>query len=290
MLRVTLFELAAIDNSIVMSAEEIEEKVVIEQRLLKLDEVFVYRIPPMRSADGHRAEDWNLAKPLQTCSLIVNRLDAALCINIMAERPKANAPPGATESYLFAQSTIKVGADDHKKLEHWVESVIDSSRYFAVRIRDSKTGREAFIGVGFRERNDATNFRMTMEDYCNALRKEEKAQELHRQFEQSIEDQSCEKEDGVREGQSSLPPAMSNLSLKEGEKIHINIKGGGGGSKRVTPAKSSKQTPKKGGLVGLRKPPPPPSDATKEASSAENTKDTSPDGDEEEDEWGDFEG
>ncbi|KAL7451866.1 hypothetical protein ACHAWC_006691 [Mediolabrus comicus] len=274
-----------------MPAEEIEEKVVIEQRLLKLDEVFVYRIPPMRSADGHRAEDWNLAKPLQTCSLIVNRLDAALCINIMAERPKANAPPGATESYLFAQSTIKVGADDHKKLEHWVESVIDSSRYFAVRIRDSKTGREAFIGVGFRERNDATNFRMTMEDYCNDLRKEEKAQELHRQFEQSIEDQSCEKEDGVSEGQSSLPPVISNLSLKEGEKIHINIKGGGG-SKRVTPAKSSKQTPKKGGLVGLRKPPPPPSpdvnsDATKEASSAENATNN---GDEEEDEWGDFEG
>lgn len=279
-----------------MSAEEeIEEKVVIEQRLLKLDEVFVYRIPPMRSADGHRAEDWNLAKPLQTCSLIVNRLDAALCINIMAERPKANAPPGATESYLFAQSTIQVAADDHKKLEHWVESVIDSSRYFAVRIRDSKTGREAFIGVGFRERNDATNFRMTMEDYCNDLRKEEKAQELHRQFEQSIEDQSCGREDGISEGQSSLPPAISNLSLKEGEKIHINIKGGGG-SKRVTPAKSSKQTPKKGGLVGLRKPPPPPSpdansDATKEASSAENATNTSPDGDEEEeDEWGDFEG
>lgn len=279
------------------SEEEIEEKVVIEQRLLKLDEVFVYRIPPMRSADGHRAEDWNLAKPLQTCSLIVNRVDAALCINIMAERPKANAPPGATESYLFAQSTIQVAAD-HKKLEHWVESVIDSSRYFAVRIRDSKTGREAFIGVGFRERNDATNFRMTLEDYCNALRKEEKAQELHRQFEQSIEDQSCEKEDGASEGKSSsLPPAMSNLSLKEGEKIHINIKGGGS-SKRVTPAKSSKQTPKKGasGLVGLRKPPPPPSpdansDATKEeASSAENATNTSPDGDGEEDEWGDFEG
>ena len=281
-----------------MSAEEeIEEKVVIEQRLLKLDEVFVYRIPPMRSADGHRAEDWNLAKPLATCSLIVSRLDAALCINIMAERPKANAPPGATESYLFAQSTIQVGADDHKKLEHWVESVIDSSRYFAVRIRDSKTGREAFIGVGFRERNDATNFRMTMEDYCNALKREEKAQELHRQFEKSLEDQSGEgEEDGAEHQSSTLPPAMSNLSLKEGEKLHINIKGGGG-SKRVTPS-ASKQTPKKGassGLIGLRKPPPPPAaipDATKEVSSTENATSKAPDDvvDDDDDEWGDFEG
>ena len=265
--------------------EEASEKVVIEQRLLKLDEVFVYRIPPLRSADGYRAEEWNLSKPLATCSLLVNRLDAALCINLMAERPKANAPPGATESYLFAQSKIKVGSDDHK-LTHWVESVIDSSRYFAVRIRDPKTGREAFIGVGFRERNDATNFRMTMEDYCNALKREEKARELYRQFEQSLEDQAGEGEDnGVEKSLS----AMSNLSLKEGEKIHISIKGSGG-SKRVTPVTSDKQTAKigaSGRLVGLRKPPPPPVanlDAAK-ASSAGIATNNSPD-----DEWGDFEG
>lgn len=30
------------------------DKVVMEQSLVKIDEVFVYRIPPMRSADGHR--------------------------------------------------------------------------------------------------------------------------------------------------------------------------------------------------------------------------------------------
>jgi len=263
------------------TSEAEPEKVVIEQRLLKLDEVFVYKIPAMRTSDGHRAEDWNLAVPLATCSLIVNQRDDSLCINIMAERPKANAPPGATESYLFAQSIIQVKSDQSShKLEHWVEPVVDSSRYFAIRIRDSRTGREAFIGAGFRERNDATNFRMTLEDYLNALKREEKAQVLHRQFEQSLEEkQAGEGENG---GEQALP-AMSNLSLKEGEKIHINIKGGGG-SKRVTASTSNKQTPKKG-LVGLRKPPPPPDAdlATTKASSAEKKE-------EEEDQWGDFEG
>jgi hypothetical protein len=275
-----------------ISEEEEVEKVVIEQRVLKLDEVFVYKIPAMRSADGHRAEDWNLAKPLATCSLVANRLDDSLCINIMAERPKANAPPGATESYLFAQSIIQMKSQKRShKLEHWVEPVVDSSRYFAMRIRDSKTGREAFIGLGFRERNDATNFRMTMEDYVAALKREEKAQELHRRFEQALEDQSGEGQDGAEQ---SLP-AMSNLSLNMGEKIHINIKGGGGGSKRVAP---TKQTPKKGasvGLVGLRRPPPPPPDATTaaaEASTAEHNASNSPEKkkEEDDDEWGDFEG
>jgi len=271
--------------------EEESEKVVIEQRLLKLDEVFVYKIPAMKTADGHRAEDWNLATPLATCSLIVNRRDDSLCINIMAERPKANAPPGATESYLFAQSIIQVKSDQSShKLEHWVEPVVDSSRYFAMRIRDSRTGREAFIGIGFRERNDATNFRMTMEDYVAALKREEKAQVLHQQFEQSLEHQSAEGGDG----EEQPLPSMSNLSLKEGEKIHINIKGNGG-SKRVTPAASNKQTPKKG-LVGLRKPPPPPPDVdavAAKASSVENTVSNTQEKEEDEeegDEWGDFEG
>eukprot|EP00574_Skeletonema_japonicum_P007463 CAMPEP_0201716004 /NCGR_PEP_ID=MMETSP0593-20130828/2078_1 /ASSEMBLY_ACC=CAM_ASM_000672 /TAXON_ID=267983 /ORGANISM="Skeletonema japonicum, Strain CCMP2506" /LENGTH=281 /DNA_ID=CAMNT_0048205677 /DNA_START=59 /DNA_END=904 /DNA_ORIENTATION=- len=274
------------------STDEAEsEKVVIEQRLLKLDEVFVYKIPAMKTADGFFAADWNLATPLATCSLIVNRRDDSLCINIMADRPKANAPPGATESYLFAQSIIQVkSAKSSHKLEHWVEPVVDSSRYFAMRIRDSRSGREAFIGIGFRERNDATNFRMTMEDYVAALKREEKAQVLHRQFEQSSEHQSSEGDGG---GEQQPLPAMSNLSLKEGEKIHININGGGG-SKRVTPAATKKVTPKKG-LVGLRKPPPPPDAnvATTRASFTGNTATSNTqekDAEEDDDEWGDFEG
>lgn len=193
----------------------------------------------------------------------------------MAERPKANAPPGASEAYLFAQCVIQVKSDKKShKLEHWVEPVVDSSRYFAMRIRDSISGREAFIGIGFRERNDATTFRMTLEDYVNALKREEKAQELHRQFEQSLEQESVEGKDGAEQPL----PAMSNLSLKEGEKIHINIKAGSGSSKRVTPTTTKKQTPKKGTssrLIGLRKPPPPP---------------PSPDDDDDDDEFGDFEG
>ncbi|KAL9180247.1 hypothetical protein ACHAXT_008217 [Thalassiosira profunda] len=261
-----------------MSIQEGEgdAKVVIEQRLLKIDECFVYRIPPMRSADGHRAEDWNLAKPLATCSTQIVRRDNDLCINIMAERPKPGAPAGAVESYLFAQSAIQVDfSDPSHKIEHWVNPVVDSSRYFAVRIKDSKTGREAFVGVGFRERTDATNFRMSIEDYINSLRREEKAAELHKQFEmQAMSDSDDEK----------LPLPKSSLSLKEGEKIHVTIKGKRGGS--VSP-KVKKNTL---GLAGLKKPPPPPGAAPTASESSSEHGSATEDKPAEDVDWGDFEG
>jgi len=265
-----------------------DERVVIEQRLLKIDEIFVYRIPPMRSADGHRAEDWNLAKPLATCTLHVTRRDNTLCINIMADRPKLGAPEGATENYLFAQSeiTIDVSTSPSQKLEYWVDPVTDSSRYFAVRIKDSKTGREAFIGVGFRERSDAVNFRMCLDDYIDSLKREEKAEQLRRRFEESLTIKTTtdgeDDEQAVDDNMSSLP--KSNLSLKEGEKLHINI---------VTT--TNRKTPKvKGtGLLGaLKKPPPPPdastaseSSTSDQGSACNNASSESADID-----WGEFEG
>jgi len=257
-----------------------DERVVIEQRLLKIDEIFIYRIPPMRSADGHRAEDWNLAKPLATCSLVVARRDNDLCVNIMAERPKEGAPRGATENYLFAQSNIRVDLADpsHNKIEHWVNPVVDSSRYFALRIKDGKSGREAFVGVGFRERTDAVNFRMSIEDYINSLKREEKAAELQREFEQSLsvgEKSSSKGGGGV--DVAKLPLPKSSLSLAEGEKMHINIK-----SKRAKPANQSAKS-KTGGLIGLKKPPPPPdaSPASDDGISTTNSNEV---------EWGEFEG
>lgn len=248
------------------------DAVTIEQRLLKVDELFVYRIPPMKTAEGHRAELWNLATPLMTCSLIVNRKDESLCVNIMAERPKPNAPAGATETYSFAQSNISVDlSKPGNQLEHWVVPVVDSSRYFALRIQNPNTGKEAFIGIGFRERLDATNFRMSMEDYVNSLKREMKAKEMHEQYEQST---NLETEDSS----GAEPLGVSQFTLKEGEKIHVNIK-------NKTPRKRQPIDGNKTGLIGLRPPPPPANDATsRRQNTQENT--VAP----EDDEWGDFEG
>ena len=269
-------------------------KVVLEQTLLTCPEVFVYRIPPMMTSGGHRAEDWNLANPLATCSLVVMRRDDACLLRLMAERPKKGGPPGATEPHLFAKCCIELDfADPTKRIEHWVEAVVDSSRYSVVRISDERTGREAHVGVGFRERADAVNFRMSLQEYENALRRERKAEAMHDEYERShpagggegTADAAAAAADGSATppggdsltppssagGPSSLP-AMSKLTLKEGEKIRVKIKGmtdnhhgssgGGAGGLRKSTALglSGRKAPPAGALVGkggllLKKPP-----------------------------------
>lgn len=62
----------------------------------------------------------------------------------------------------------------HKEddMEHYIQQVGDSSRYFAVRVTDEKGGREAVIGLGFRERDEAADFRQCLMNYQNAIRRE----------------------------------------------------------------------------------------------------------------------
>eukprot|EP00559_Dactyliosolen_fragilissimus_P008848 CAMPEP_0184860370 /NCGR_PEP_ID=MMETSP0580-20130426/5268_1 /TAXON_ID=1118495 /ORGANISM="Dactyliosolen fragilissimus" /LENGTH=341 /DNA_ID=CAMNT_0027357447 /DNA_START=63 /DNA_END=1088 /DNA_ORIENTATION=- len=246
--------------------EEVVE-VVIERTLLKVQEVFVYRIPPMMTSGGHHAEDWNLANPLATCSLHVLQRDHTLLLRLTTERPKKGGPPGATEPHLFAQcniflqggnikinntgckaSNVNDGVEESSKtklpsqrplssssplvLEHWVEAVVDSSRYFTIRISDESTGREAVVGMGFRDRNDATNFKMSLQDYEHSIRKELMAMEsLAKNVDMEDVDVDATSPNTASANSNPSPNmGISKLSLKEGEKIHINWKGAGAGS------------------------------------------------------------
>lgn len=272
--------------------EKEEDRVIIEHNLLRVSECFVYTIPPMKSSGGHRAEDWNLASPLATCSLSLIQHDSALLINFLSSRPKNDGPKGATEDFLFAQSKIKF--DDNPNMQHWVENVVDSSRYFVVRISDEKKKREAHIGLGFRERNDATDFKMGLMDYQKAMNREKIAEEMTKN-QYTPEKMSSDAEE-------TPLPEVSKLSLKEGEKIHIQLPPG------YEKQRSHKQTtPKKvvgkGGLL-LKKPPPPakviekdeaPSsngegkDAETPSSTDEGKEKTGDEENDDDDEWGDFE-
>jgi len=261
-----------IDQSLSSSVEEV--KVVIEQTLLKVEEVFVYRIPPCRTSGGHRADDWNLANPQATCSLIVLRRDSALLIRLLAEQPKKGGPPGAQEHHLFAQCKVQLDMSSNSldsgrstptqhpkpKMDYWVEPVVDSSRYFAIRISDESSGREAHVGMGFRERNDALNFKMSLQEYENTMRKE--ALVLENRMSDAISESSLSLSGSIGEKSSDVPfesiAAVSKLSLKDGEKIHVNLKGPG--------RSRSKKNQQDGNAIKppffLRKPPPPSSSAT----------------------------
>jgi len=191
-----------------------------------------------------RADDWNLSEPLKTCSLLVEQHGHVLLL-IFRFLQKEDDPNSLT---VFAKAQIDVTAKDNAQklsMEYFVESVVDSSRYFVVRIVDDKSGREARIGFGFRDRDEATDFREALNFYQKSIRREEEASEAMKQLE-------------------ATTTAAAKLSLSEGEKIHINL--GGNNKNEKSTIVSSKSSPGKEGNsssssngaspVLLKKPPP----------------------------------
>lgn len=111
------------------------------------------------------AEGWPLTKPLQCVSLRLERRGTALLLIFTYTHGNQG------KSKLFALCTVDLVAKEHP-LEHYVEAVLDSTRYFVVRVTDEKAGREALIGLGFREREEAGDFRAALNKYEVDIAKE----------------------------------------------------------------------------------------------------------------------
>lgn len=151
-----------------------------------------------------------------------------------------------SEGKLFAQSVIDCSPQESgppKRVQHWFEQVIDSSRYFTLKIA-GQGGREATIGFGFRDREVATDLRESTQHYEASIRREAEAAET-----------------------LANAPKYSIPKLAEGEKIHVNT-GKDGGAK----AKKQNQTGSKKSVPLLKKPPPsPPGDTSTNVGSTLST-------------------
>lgn len=225
--------------------------------LLQVDEVYLYRIPPLTSATaGYRAEDWDLAKPIQTCRFRVQTQNNTLCVDFLKEAaatvPNHNsAHPQDDPDAVFASAKINLMRQKNAttttitdqeivaSLSRWYEPVVDSSRYFVITIQNEK-GQEAKLGFGFREREQAVDMREAFQYYEKSIQRQKEAS----------------KESVIN---TNIIP-----KLKEGEKIHINVKSSTSSS-TTSPHKLSSTTitgdkkSKSGGGVPLllKKPPPP---------------------------------
>ncbi|KAH7911415.1 hypothetical protein BJ138DRAFT_1238440 [Hygrophoropsis aurantiaca] len=110
-------------------------------------EVSVYKIPPLKVNEGHRANDWgDLAQPLWKGRLRF----------IEKSNTSALLFEDISTGELFARA-------EYNPLKPCVEAVLDSSRYFVIRVEDS--GKKAYIGMGFQERTDSFDFNVALQDY-----------------------------------------------------------------------------------------------------------------------------
>eukprot|EP00124_Ichthyophonus_hoferi_P003887 Ihof_evm4s374 gene=Ihof_evmTU4s374 len=149
-------------------------------------EVFVYQIPPRQTNRGYRAADWGLDK-----SMWQGRL------RIMAQGKNVSVRlEDKTSGELFAQANVTSFPTDA------IEAVNDSSRYFVLRITDD-TGRNAYVGMGFQERNDAFDFNAALIDHYRWEKEEEKLR--------------------LEANKPKKAGPSTDYSMKEGQTIKINF-------------------------------------------------------------------
>ena len=137
----------------------------------------------------YRAADWNLEQPVWQGRLRVKG-EGLTKLFVQLEDPAS--------SRVFA--TCRVDPD---KMSETLEPVLDSSRYYVLRIEDEATQRHAFIGMGFHERDQSFEFKAALQDFQRRVQNER---------------------DLATRSKQDLPKL--NLTLKEGETITVDLKTG----------------------------------------------------------------
>lgn len=199
--------------------------------LFQVSECYVYLIPPRKTAASYRADEWDINKWAWEGTLkVVSKGEE--CIIRLEDK---------TTGELYARAFLRDGEP------HPVEPVIDSSRYFVLRVEENIGGRlrHAFIGIGFRERPQAYDFQAALHDHQKYLNKKKTAEEMEQQYQHT----------------SSV-----DYSLKDGETIVLQLKNKGNRSVRskffeqgLNSPQDQKEKGKKEVAFTSIPPPPPPS-------------------------------
>ncbi|XP_031394975.1 uncharacterized protein At1g03900 isoform X1 [Punica granatum] len=210
--------------------DDAEETEAVELVLFQVSECYVYLIPPRKTTASYRADEWNVNKWAWEGTLKVISKGEECIIRL---EDKATGE-------LYARAFLRSGEP------HPVEPVVDSSRYFVLRVEENISGRlrHAFIGIGFRERTEAYDFQAALHDHMKYLNKKKTAEEMEQQYQHT----------------SSV-----DYSLKEGETIVLQLKNQKSGrspkSKLFEQSMSNLSLEEKGNgkepVVSLKPPPPP---------------------------------
>jgi hypothetical protein len=217
------------------------------QRLLfTTPSVHIYAIPPLTSTRGFNAGPWT-APPKPTAQQIFTARLRVL------ELSHSDRDSLSVTINLEDPSTGELFAASPYSSEAVVQPALDSSRFFAVRVV-GEGGMKATLGLGFEDRSDAFDFGIALREARKVL--------------------------GWEKPKAEGSEVLRDFSLKEGEKIHIQVGGKGrrevggdeDGGKRVEQrdegrALFSIAPPPSGALSGFSQAPP--ADVTNGKSAAE---------------------
>ena len=219
------------------------------QRVLFISpSVHVYQIPPLTSTKGYLAASWtadNNARQIFTARLRI--LETAIPL------PNSTGESLSTDILLEDPSSGDLFAGAPYAETSVVEAALDSSRFFAIRVQ-GEGGRKAVLGIGFEERGEAIDFGIALQE----VRKTWKI--------------DARRNEGGKEVEKAKQTVKRDLSLKEGEMIHVDLGMKGRNKKDVEIQKDEKTeikglfsiappTPnvEDGGVRGMPFLPPPPS-------------------------------
>ncbi|KAM0716026.1 hypothetical protein Q7P37_008540 [Cladosporium fusiforme] len=191
--------------------------------------VHIYAIPPLTSTSGFKAAPWT-APPRPTAQQIftarlrileTSTSTGTLTVTLHLEDPSTGD--------LFAAAPYTSPAV--------VQSALDSSRFFAVRVVGDG-GMKATLGLGFEDRSDAFDFGIALGDARKVLGWERK-------------------ESGGSGGAAAAweGEQARDFRLKEGEKIHIQGEDGKA-LFSIAPPPAAAGKGLEGGFPGLAPPPP----------------------------------
>ncbi|KAL6856696.1 hypothetical protein J3F83DRAFT_374857 [Trichoderma novae-zelandiae] len=189
----------------------------IQRILFVATPVHVYNIPPLASMRGHSASSWteDPARHIFTARLRV--------VETSFEGTGPDTPPSIKiDLVLEDPSTGALFAAAPYNDRGAVEPVVDSSRFFAVTVKDPQ-GRKAVLGIGFEERSDAFDLAVSLQEARRSLGWE--SEQAH---------------DTNNPADAKAHKAETrDYSLKEGETITVNLGGTKFGRRRPQNADDS---------------------------------------------------
>lgn len=212
--------------------------------------VHVYNIPPLTSTKGYTAATWteDPKRHIITCRLRV----VETAIPQAADGGEGEGEGGGedhvkTDVVLEDPSSGQLFAAAPYSSPDVVESALDSSRFFALRVRDP-SGRKATLGIGFEERSEAFDFGVALQDARKALG-------LDGGADAAAQQQYQKQQQGLGLGQKGDGEEKRDLSLKEGETITVNLAGKFG--RRRSQQEKSGPSDEDASLSSFSLPPPP---------------------------------